>query len=238
MVERPGVPSAKKPLHFFWILDCSGSMRVAGKMESLNNTIKEALPEMKKVALESHNADVFVRVLTFSSGAQWQMANPVPIDKFNWTDIKAGGMTDMGKAISMVADQLRILPITDRALPPLLVLVTDGYPTDNFSQGLKSLMDQKWGERSVRMAIGLGENLRTDVLEKFIGNPEIDVLYAQNPQQLAQNIRFISTRVLEAASNLPSQPKNPNGENIEGIAFIPKMDSDIVDSNEMIDNVW
>ena len=61
MNRRPGGELASRPLHFFWICDCSGSMQADGKIQSLNNAIKEAAPHMQKAAEENPNAQVFLR---------------------------------------------------------------------------------------------------------------------------------------------------------------------------------
>src|ERR671915_110041 len=98
MTMRPGGELATRPLHFIWMADCSGSMDVDGKIQSLNTAIKEAIPNMQTVA-------------------------------------------DREKALSMVAEQLRIPPMVERALPPVLVLISDGQPTDDYASGLKALMD-------------------------------------------------------------------------------------------------
>lgn len=115
MSRRPGGELASRPLHFFWICDCSGSMQADGKIQSLNNAIKEALPHMQRAAEENPNAQVFVRAAKFSDGAQWHVAAPTPVADFRWEDLKAGGMTDMGKALRLVAEQLRIPPMSARA---------------------------------------------------------------------------------------------------------------------------
>lgn len=69
MSMRPGGEPATRPLHFIWMADCSGSMDVDGKIQSLNAAIKEALPHMRAVAQENRNARVPVRAIRFSSGA-------------------------------------------------------------------------------------------------------------------------------------------------------------------------
>src|SRR5271169_307672 len=140
MSVLPGGPIASRPLHFIWILDCSGSMG-GDKIQQLNFAIREALPAMRDTADDNPNAQVLVRAVTFSTGARWHVSNPTPVASFTWTDVRASGVTDMGKALSMVAEQLKIPPMSDRALPPVLVLVSDGQPTDNFTGGLKALMD-------------------------------------------------------------------------------------------------
>ena len=117
MPQRPGGELATRPLHFIWLTDCSGSMSIEGKIQALNTAIHEAVPHMKNVADENPNADILVRAVKFSSGAQWHISQATPVDDFTWTDLEADGLTDMGKALTMVAEQLKIPPMTDRALP-------------------------------------------------------------------------------------------------------------------------
>ncbi len=205
MSKRPGGQLATRPLHFIWIADCSGSMKDDGKIQALNMAIREAIPHMQKVASENPNAQVLVRAIKFSSGAQWHISQPTPVEDFKWVDIKADGVTDMGKALSMVADQLKIPPMTDRALPPVLVLISDGQPTDSFEKGLQKLMDEPWGKKAVRIAISIGKDADSNVLQKFIGHNEIKPLQANNPEALVNYIKWVSTAVLKSASSPASQ---------------------------------
>src|SRR5271169_3813569 len=169
MPKRPGGELASRPLHFIWICDCSGSMQSDGKIQSLNNAIREAIPHMQRAADENPNAQVFVRAVTFSDGAQWHVAQPTPISDSKWTDLKAEGVTDMGRAIELIVDQLKIPPMSERALPPVLVLISDGQPTDDFRDSLRKLMDIPWGKRAVRIAIAIGDDADHEPLKAFIG---------------------------------------------------------------------
>jgi len=196
---------ATRPPHFIWLADCSGSMSEEGKIHSLNTAIREALPAMRQAADDNPNAQVLVRALRFSSGAQWHVAQPTPVDQFVWTELQADGVTDLGHAFKLVAEQLRIPPMSDRALPPVLVLVSDGQPTDEYATGLRELMALPWGKKSVRIAIAIGSDADTDVLAKFIGNPEVKPLQAKNPEQLVNYIKWASTAVLKAASSPASE---------------------------------
>ncbi|HEY0544278.1 MAG TPA: VWA domain-containing protein [Pyrinomonadaceae bacterium] len=205
MSMRPGGELATRPLHFIWMADCSGSMDVDGKIQSLNTAIKEAIPNMQTVADENPNAQVLVRAIKFSSGAQWHVSQPTEVADFRWEDLTAEGVTDMGKALTMVAEQLRIPPMTERALPPVLVLISDGQPTDDYASGLKALMGEPWGRKAVRIAIAIGEDADTEVLQKFIGNPELKPLQANNPEALVKYIKWVSTAVLKSASSPASQ---------------------------------
>jgi uncharacterized protein YegL len=208
---RPGGEMATRPLHFIWIADCSGSMETGGKIQALNTAIREAIPHMRLEASHNPNATVLVRVLKFSNGAQWGVSQPTPVDQFEWTDLTAEGVTDMGKALSMVAEQLKMPPMSERALPPVLVLISDGQPTDAFSQGLKDLMSEPWGKKAVRIAIGIGEDADEETLQKFIGNPELKPVQANNPEALVKQIRWASTVVLKAASSPAAQAASDSG---------------------------
>lgn len=215
MPNRPGGELASRPLHFIWICDCSGSMAADGKIQALNNAIREATPHMQKVADENPNAQVLVRAIKFSNSAQWHISQPTPIEDFKWTDLSAEGVTDMGKALMLLAEQLRIPPMTDRALPPVLVLISDGQPTDDFGSGLKTLLELPWGKKAVRVAIAIGADADQRVLDKFIANPELKPLLANSPESLVKYIKWVSTAVLKSASQPPSQVKvDPAASNV------------------------
>ena len=209
MSKLPGGALSKRPMHFIWIVDCSGSMAEKAKIQILNNAVREAIPHMQKESEDNPHADVLVRVIKFSTGAQWVTNTPVPVSQFKWIDLEPDGETDMGKAFSMVADYLKIPPMTDRGLPPVLVLVSDGQPTDNYSAGLKDLFDQPWGRRAVRIAILVGPEAEADqnVFQRFIGSSERKPLVATNAPSLVRYIKWASTAVVKSASASPSQSK-------------------------------
>lgn len=180
-------------------------MSADGKIQALNNAIREALPHMRGVADENPNAEVLVRALAFSTGAHWHCSQPTPVADFKWTDLQTEGLTAMGQALTLVAEQLRMPPMSDRALPPVLVLISDGQPTDDFSAGLEALLREPWGKKAVRVAIGIGEDADLEVLQRFIGHAELQPLQANNPEALVRHIKWVSTAVLKSASAPASQ---------------------------------
>lgn len=184
---------------------------IGDKIQSLNFAINEAIKPMQDTAGENPHAQVLVRAVTFSSGARWHLATPTPVADFKWTDVAAGGVTDMGKALTLVAEQLRIPPMADRALPPVLVLVSDGQPTDDFGSGLKKLMAEQWGKKAARISIAVGADADLGVLAKFIGHSELQPLRANNSGALVNYIRWASTAVLKSASSPASQPMGGPG---------------------------
>lgn len=190
-LKRPGGELASRPLHFFWVVDCSGSM-YGEKIGVVNNAIQSTIPEMRDVAKDNPNAQLLVRILKFSTGASWLTSNPTNIDDFDWNDLDAGGVTDLGQAFDMLSAQLTIPPMTDRALPPVIVLLSDGQPTDDYKKGLDKLLHLPWGKKAVRIAISIGQDADDDVLQEFTGNREL-VLQADNPEALVKCIKWAST---------------------------------------------
>lgn len=199
---RPGARLAGRPLHFFFVTDGSGSMEVDGKIQALNNAIREAIPHLREVAAQNPFANVLVRSLVFASGTRWHIESPTPVGLVSWTNVEAGGYTDLGGALLELSTVLRMPPMEPRAFPPVIVVISDGQPTDDFDAGLAALLDEPWGRRAVRLAIAIGRDADLDVLQRFIGDPAIRPFSARDPDQLAYLVRFVST----AASRLASTP--------------------------------
>ncbi|WP_028050070.1 VWA domain-containing protein [Cellulomonas sp. URHD0024] len=201
MADRPGAALARRPLHFVLLVDCSGSMAADGKMQALNNAVREALPHLVDVAGANPHAEMLVRAIAFSSGARWHVAEPTPVDELAWPDVTSGGYTDLGAAIDLLRSALTVPPMQSRALPPAIVLISDGMPTDEYERSLGALLDEPWGARSVRMAVGIGRDCDHEMLMRFMGGGEPAM--ASNPEQLVAAIRWASMHVSRVASEAP-----------------------------------
>lgn len=211
-LKRPGGELASRPLHFFWMVDCSGSM-YGEKIGTVNNAIQTCIPEMASEADNNPNAQLLIRALSFSTGATWLTPNPVPVENYAWDDLDAEGVTDMGKAFDLLAAQLSIPPMPQRALPPVIVLLTDGQPTDDYKKGLDKLKTMPWFRKAVKIAISIGQDADDDVLFEFTGNKEL-ILQANNATALAKMIKWASTTasmVSAPASKPVVAPDNGNG---------------------------
>ena len=163
----PNVRLSKRPLHFIYVCDCSGSMAAQGKMQALNQAIRQSLPGMAEVARQNPEARVLVRAIRFADQAAWHVAEPTPVEQLEWHDLQAGGITAMGEALELVGAALQSPPMEERALPPVLVLISDGQPTDDFDTGLARLMRQPWAQKAVRLAIAMGHDADLEVLQQF-----------------------------------------------------------------------
>jgi len=192
-----------------WLADCSGSMQIDGKIQALNHAIREAIPHMRKAAEENPNATLLVRALGFADDVFWHVGQPTPVENFEWKDLQASGHTSMGKALLTIAQELRQIARVERVLPPVLVLITDGQPTDKFEEGLRALLAEPLGQKAVRVAIAIGDDADLECLGKFIGDPERPPLQAQNAETLVRYIRWISTTVAKFAGGGTSLQGKP-----------------------------
>jgi uncharacterized protein YegL len=128
-----------------------------------------------------------------------------PVSEFRWHDMEAAGATAMGEALTLVGEALQPPLMTDRALPPVLALVTDGLPTDDFQAGLNHLLSKPWGRQALRIVVAIGEdsasNEAQEIFRAFMANDALRPFHANNPEALAEQIRWVSTAVLKSVSS-------------------------------------
>jgi len=208
--RRPGGDITKRTSKVIFLCDTSGSMEENGKIDELNNCLREAVPHIKKIGEETPNANIEISILSFDSTPKWLTQNE-SIQDFVWKDLKANsnGETNIGQAFSLLAMEMDSNSMPERGYPPLIVVITDGNATDSYNIGLDEFHASKWGQKAVRRAIAIGKEADMSVLVKFINNREIPPILANNPEQLAKAIRFLSTAVLKKVST-PQTGEGPN----------------------------
>lgn len=222
-MARPGGALARRELHFIWLLDVSGSMNADGKIQALNVAIRESIPQLQAAARDNPNVDVLVRAIVFADGARWHLEKPTPVAQLRWEDAVASGHTDMGAAFRLVAEALKVPPMPERAVSPVLVLVTDGHHTDDFDGGLSALMAERWGREAVRLAVAIGRDVNMTALQTYIGDDELRPVTASNPEALMQKIRWVSRSGVESASQIVDR------EGQRRVASAPSMLDDSVE---------
>jgi uncharacterized protein YegL len=204
MASMPGKGRiTRQEIHFFWIVDSSGSMEGLN-IQSLNTAMRGAIPSMRDFADQHPNFRVLIRALQFGSEARWLVNEAVEPKDFLWRGIKPQGETAMGEALTRVAEKLSELEANRQAryLPPVLVLVTDGYPTDEFEEGRARLMETTLGREAMRVGIGIGLEVDVNIISKFIANPKVPPMQANNAADIASMIQLASTTGLSMSSTL------------------------------------
>lgn len=188
--ERGASGPVERMLRVFLLLDCSGSMRYAGKMASLNNAMREILPALRDEASGRGNTEVVIRAMAFSDHARWIDDAPISSAVYQWKELVAGGRTSTGAALALLAEAMRPSEMPAKALPPVVILVSDGMATDDFRAGLSRLTSEAWGRRALRFSVAIGEDADQEELKSFLGRSQQTVLRAENPEQLLHQLEW------------------------------------------------
>ncbi len=196
----PGGGVARRPLHFIVMADCSGSMK-GEKMQALNYAIRSMLPHLVAWERGQLQAQLLLRILAFATEPQWHIAAPVTLPELidGWRDLghMHQGRTNMGPAFQEVARMLAPGTLERRALRPVILLVTDGLPTDppgGFDAGLAALTSLPAGRASLRVAVAIGRDANSEPLNRF-RSPEAPVLVADSTDEIADRLVAVSIAV-------------------------------------------
>ena len=182
---------SRKSLVIFFLIDTSGSMK-GKKMGELNTVMEELIPEIRRVG--EADTEVKVAVLTFSTDVRWMYSTPIPIEDFEWARLRANGVTSMGaafKELSLRMSRNSFLNSPSLSFAPVIFLMTDGYPSDDYREGLKELQSNSWYKFGLKAALGIGNEANDDVLAEFTGSKDT-VVHAYSGGQLAQMIKIIA----------------------------------------------
>ena len=193
----------KRQMVLFFVVDTSGSMQ-GTKIGAVNTAIREVLPELKDAG--GSDIDLKVACLTFSSGCQWMYPTPIASDSFQWTTVDADGVTDLGAACRELNDKLSkngFLKAPSGSVAPVIFLLSDGEPTDDFESGINLLQQNNWFKHGIKVAVAIGDDANKDVLAKFTGNIEA-VITVHTPEALRKWIRKVSITSSQIGSR--SQP--------------------------------
>lgn len=195
----PGGGVARRPLHFLIVADQSGGM-AGEKMQALNFAIADMLSHLAEWERDQLRAQVLVRVLGFATECHWHVRDPTPVSEINWEPLHAvhHGWSNMGTAFREVAAAIGPGKLEDRALSPAILLITDGRPTDGpgeFDAGLNVLTSLPSGRSALRLAMAIGRDADSEYLERFIGDPRVPVLVAENTDDIADRLVAVSIAV-------------------------------------------
>ena len=220
------VQVARRMCPVIFMLDTSGSMAGA-PIGAVNAAIEGVLPELISMNESNSDNEIKVGVMTFDSEVRWitgdsGLVSPEDL-KNSWNDLNADGLTSMGEAFLELKRRLSIkeggfMKRASGSVAPVLFLLSDGDPTDDYQYGLNKLQENSWYKVAAKVAIGYGES-NDDVLREFTRNVET-VLHTNNPQDLKKLIRFVaitSSRVASTGGNSADNSVDPD-DNTQNVA--------------------
>ncbi|MBF0200928.1 MAG: VWA domain-containing protein [Desulfamplus sp.] len=178
-------------LPVYLLLDNSFSM-TGEPIDAVKNGVNLLVSTLRQdpCALET----VCISIIVFNSKAE-QITPLTDLVAFQMPDIKADGVTALGDALRLLSQRvekevMKTTPEKKGDWKPLVFIMTDGAPTDNWQAGLEELKKIKTG---MIISCAAGEQARVDVLKKI---SEIVVeLKKADSETIKQFFKWISASV-------------------------------------------
>ncbi len=152
-------------LPVYLLLDTSGSMH-GEAIEAVKNGVQILLSTLRQdpYALET----AYLSIISFDTTAK-QLVPLTELAAFQAPEINASGTTQLGDALSMLAEKIeqevqKTTADTKGDWKPLIFIMTDGSPTDDWRKGLDRLKQVKTG---VIVACAAGNAADTSVLKQI-----------------------------------------------------------------------
>jgi uncharacterized protein YegL len=207
--------TARRICPVIFMLDTSGSM-AGPEIGAVNAAMEGILPEIISMNNDNPDVQIEIGVMTFDSDARWVSGNNglVNPENYAWNDLDAGGYTAMGAAFSLLDKALSasqgFMSNASGSVAPVIFLLTDGEPSDEYTEGLQKLQANNWYKVAVRVALAYGQQANDSVLVEFTKNSET-VLRTNNPEALKKLIKFVTiTSSMVASKGKPISSQSTN----------------------------
>jgi len=209
-----------RPLPVIILADASGSMAENGKIEALNASLKEMVETFSK---ESRlRAEIQVGVVTFGGKAQLHLPLVAAQSITDFAALKAEGVTPMGAAFDLVRSLLEDRDrIPSRAYRPVLILLSDGQPTDEWEGPFTALRESERAQKATRLAMAIGSDADEAMLKDFANDAEAPIFKAHNARDIHRFFRAVTMSVTTRTAS-----QNPD---IAAAFVVPPPDDDALD---------
>ena len=204
-ILEQSAPAPRKVMTLFYLVDTSGSM-AGEKLGSVNSAMEEAIvDDLPSISSANDDAEIKVAIMQFSNGCSWitPPSGPLGIGDIIWSDLQPEGMTSMGAAFTELDSKLSrtaFLASQTGAYAPVIILISDGEPTDEWAPALDNLRKNNWFKHAIKIAIAIGDDADKNVLASFTGNQET-VVSVNDKHTLKMLIRKVSVRASEFQSH-------------------------------------
>ena len=152
-------------LPVYLLLDVSGSMS-GEPIEAVKTGVQTLVSTLRQdpYALET----AYLSVITFGSNAQ-QVVPLTELSSFQTPGLSASGTTALGEALTLLADRIeaeigKTTAEVKGDWKPLVFIMTDGVPTDNWVKGHEKLKKVRTG---IIVACAAGHGADTSVLKQI-----------------------------------------------------------------------
>jgi len=196
-------------LPVYLVLDTSGSMS-GEPIQAVENGMQMLVSALRQdpQALES----AYLSVITFNSNAN-QVVPMTDLASFQMPSLSASGSTELGAALTLVAncankEIVKSTPEKKGDWRPLVFLMTDGEPTDNWQKGLNDFQSFRWG---IVVCCAAGQGASTSVLTQICSN--VVKLDTADSSSLAAFFKWVSASISTSSKSVNDGNKEVTGMN-------------------------
>ena len=207
-----------RKLPVYLLLDCSGSM-MGEPIEAVKNGVQVMVSTLRNNPQAIETA--FISVITFDSSAR-QLIPLTEMSNFQMKDIQATGTTSLGDALKVLSISIdnevaKTTPETKGDWKPLVFIMTDGMPTDDWKSGLVEFQKRKTG---IVVACAAGNNADTDVLKQITEN--VVSLEMADTQSIGKFFQWVT-----ASIGVSSTKVEDSGKEVGGLNELPPPPSEL-----------
>jgi len=198
-------------LPVYLVLDTSGSMS-GEPIEQIKNGVQMLVAALRQdpYALET----AWLSVITFGSSAD--VAVPLTeLTAFQPPNISASGGTSLGEGLAKVADcatkdLVKTTATTKGDWRPMVFLMTDGSPTDDWQKGLARFKQEKWG-----IVVGCCVDNGDEAVLKQITESVVR-LNTSDSSSMKAFFKWISSSVSQGSKSVEQ-----SGKEVQGLSELP-----------------
>ena len=198
-------------LPVYLVLDTSGSMS-GEPIQQVNNGVQMLVSALRQdpQALET----AFLSVITFDTSAK-EAVPLTDLPSFQAPTVSATGTTALGEALSLVADcakrDVKTASATQKAdWRPMVFIMTDGSPTDDFQKGLARFKQEKWG---AVVACGV-DSADVSLLQQIAGEAVV-TLSTADAKALEAFFKWVTASISTSSKSVQT------GKEVEGLNQLP-----------------
>lgn len=205
-------------LPVYLLLDTSGSMS-GEPIEAVKNGVQVMISSLRQNPQAIETA--FISIITFDSVAQ-QIIPLTDLASFQMVDIKASGVTCLGDALKLVSNKIdnEVAKTTTEQKgdwKPLVFIMTDGIPTDDWQQGLNEFKQRK---TAFTVACAAGSGADTNILKQITEN--VVSLDTADSASIGKFFQWVT-----ASIGVTSTKVEDSGQEVQGLKELPPPPSEL-----------
>lgn len=199
-------------LPVYLLLDTSGSMS-GEPIEAVKNGVQVMISSLRQNPQAIETA--FISVITFDSVAQ-QVIPLTDLASFQMVDIKASGVTALGEGLKLLSNKIdtevgKTTTEQKGDWKPLVFIMTDGIPTDDWQSGLKEFQKRK---TAFTVACAAGSGADTGILKQITTN--VVSLDTADSASIGKFFQWVT-----ASIGVSSTKVEDNGKEVQGLNELP-----------------